>query len=96
MRASAAEVLAICMSEYRPSCMRAPPVAAKHTSGMPCSRQRSAASVKRSPTTEPIDPPMKPNSNAQAQSSRPSRRPSIATSASFSPVCFCAARMRSR
>ncbi|MNO02006.1 hypothetical protein D3C81_2222910 [compost metagenome] len=28
---SAAEVLAICISENRPSCMRAPPLAEKHT-----------------------------------------------------------------
>src|SRR5690606_8926628 len=57
-RPSAAEVLAICMSENRLSCMRAPPLAEKLTKGEPVSSARSAPRVKRSPTTEPMDPPM--------------------------------------
>ena len=57
-RPSAAEVLAICISENRLSCMRAPPLAEKHTNGQRSSSARSAAKVKRSPTTDPIEPPM--------------------------------------
>src|SRR5690606_106244 len=65
-RPSAADVLAICISENRLSCMRAPPLAAKHTKGHSSSSARSAASAKRSPTTDPIEPPMKAKSKAQA------------------------------
>ena len=55
---SAAEVLAICISENRLSCMRAPPLAEKFTNGAPISSAFSAARVNFSPTTEPIEPPM--------------------------------------
>src|SRR5690606_19848948 len=94
-RPSAAEVLAICISENRLSCIRAPPLAEKQTRGAPISQARSAASAKRSPTTEPIDPPMNAKSNAQATIGRPASAPSIATSASRSPLDFCAALIRS-
>ena len=50
-------VLAICISESRPSCMRAPPLAVKQTNGSFCSRQTCTPRTKRSPTTEPIEPP---------------------------------------
>src|SRR5690606_13944911 len=92
---SAAEVLAICISENRLSCMRAPPLALKQTSGAPSSIARSAARAKRSPTTEPIEPPMKAKSKAQATIGRVARVPSRATSASRSPLDFCAALIRS-
>ena len=62
---SAAVVFAICMSERRPSCMRAPPVAVKQMKGKPSSQQACTARTKRSPTTEPIEPPRKPNSNGR-------------------------------
>ena len=94
-RPSAAEVLAICISENRLSCMRAPPLAEKHTNGHSSSSARSAARAKRSPTTEPMEPPMKAKSNAQATIGCCLSVPSIATSASRSPVAFCAVRMRS-
>ena len=42
--------------------MRAPPVAVKLTNGVFCSIAASTPRTKRSPTTEPIDPPMKSNS----------------------------------
>ena len=48
--------------------MRAPPVAEKHTSGIFSASASSAARVNFSPTTEPIEPPMKVNSNAHAAS----------------------------
>ena len=57
-RPSAAEVLAICISENRLSCMRAPPLAEKLTNGARSSSARSAARANFSPTTEPIEPPM--------------------------------------
>src|SRR5690349_12306313 len=63
---SAAVVFAICMSERSPSCMRAPPVAVKHTKGSSSSQEACTARTKRSPTTEPMEPPRKPNSNAAA------------------------------
>ena len=50
MRASAALVFAICSSDSSASCMRAPPLAEKQTSGLRCSRQCSTARTKRSPT----------------------------------------------
>ena len=59
------------------------------------SAARSAARAKRSPTTEPIEPPMKAKSNEAATRSRPLSLPCMAISASRSPVDFCAALMRS-
>ncbi len=76
--------------------MRAPPVAEKQTSGARSASERSAARVNFSPTTEPIEPPMYSNSNAVATIGFDFNVPLIAISASFSPVAFCAAAMRSR
>ena len=42
--------------------MRAPPVAVKQTNGSFCSIAVCTPRTKRSPTTEPIEPPMKSNS----------------------------------
>ena len=57
-RASAAEILAICIRESVPSCMRAPPDAEKITRA-PCSCiARSISRVTFSPTADPIEPPM--------------------------------------
>src|SRR5258706_7303031 len=42
-RLSAALVFAICSSEYSASCIRAPPLAEKHTNGKRCSRHTSTA-----------------------------------------------------
>jgi hypothetical protein len=94
-RFSAALVFAICSSEYKRSCMRAPPLAEKHTSGMRCSRQCSTARTNFSPTTEPIEPPRKRNSKAHGDQSRPASLPRMTISASRSPVCFCACSERS-
>jgi len=76
--------------------MRAPPLELKQTSGMRKRMQCSAASTNRSPTTDPIEPPMKANSNAAATISCPFSVPAITTSASRSPVSFCDAARRSR
>ena len=48
-----------------------------------------------SPTTAPIEPPIKPNSKARTTKGIPSNCPFTATRASFSPVLFCAANKRS-
>ena len=56
---SAAAVLAICMSEARPSCMRAPPLAQKMITGSPWAVARSTQRAIFSPTTLPIEPIMK-------------------------------------
>src|SRR3569623_3502757 len=95
-RASAALVLAICMSEYSASCIRALPLAEKHTSGILFSSEVSPARTKRSPTTAHIEPPMKLNSNAHATSDTPLPWPFITITASRSPVLFCACVRRSR
>jgi hypothetical protein len=58
-RASRAEVLAICMSDKMPSCMRAPPVADTVTTARRSIIARSIARATFSPTTEPMLPPMK-------------------------------------
>ena len=62
-RCSAAEVLAICMSDRMPSCMRAPPEADTISSGTRLAIASSIARVSFSPTTEPMLPPMNANSN---------------------------------
>src|SRR5260221_699044 len=92
---SAAVVLAICRSDSAPSCMRAPPEAQTHTNGSVCSMATRTPRTKRSPTTEPIQPPMK--SNSKAAHTRPSALidPCITTSASPSAVCSCASVRRS-
>ncbi len=58
-RERAAEVLAICISESTPSCMRAPPEAQNTIAGRRRSSARSNWRVIFSPTTEPMEPPMK-------------------------------------
>ena len=88
-------VLAICISDNRPSCMRAPPEAVKQTKGIFSSAQASTARANRSPTTEPIDPPIKLNSKAAAINGTLNTVPCITTSASVSPVAFSASSRRS-
>ena len=74
-RASAADVLAICISEIAPSCMRAPPEAVMISSGSRWSRACSAARVTISPTALPIDPPMNAKSIAATTTGWPLIRP---------------------
>ena len=57
--ANTALVLAICMRENNASCIRAPPLAEKHTNGQFNSIAFSAALTNLAPTTEPIEPPIK-------------------------------------
>jgi hypothetical protein len=70
----AAEVLAICMRESTPSCIRAPPEVDTRMSGTFFSWDRRASRAIFSPTTEPIDPPMKAKFITPRLIVRPSRR----------------------
>ncbi|MNN55517.1 hypothetical protein D3C81_1703960 [compost metagenome] len=92
---SMAVVLAICSSDSRLSCMRAPPVAVKQMNGTFCSSAACAPRTKRSPTTEPIEPPMNSNSKQLATTGMVWMAPPITTMASVSPVSSMAALMRS-
>ena len=85
-RASAALILAICISDSAPSIIRAPPEQQTITSGSRRSSARSAARVMISPTTTPMLPPMKPYSMATTAASIPSIRPTAESAASRRPV----------
>ena len=82
---SAATVLAICMSESAPSCMRAPPEALSRMTGCFFSAPRSIMRVIFSPTTEPMEPPMKRNTKQPSCTGRPPMLPEPAMKASFTP-----------
>src|SRR5690242_1039449 len=92
---STAVVFAIWNSELTPSCMRAPPDADTQTNGSRFSNATRTPRTKRSPTTEPIEPPMKSNSNTAVTSGTLFTLPCMTTSASVSPVSSSAASRRS-
>jgi hypothetical protein len=92
---NAAVVLAICMRDINPSCMRAPPLAAKQMNGICWSMADCTPRTKRSPTTDPIDPPMKRNSKAAITTGKVLMAPCITTSASLSPLSVLSASRRS-
>ncbi len=73
--ASAALVLAICMRDSTPSCIRAPPEAQTSTSGSFFSSDRRARRAIFSPTTEPIEPPMNAKFITPRWYGSPSSRP---------------------
>ncbi len=75
--------------------MRAPPEAATHTSGTSCAIARSHARANFSPTTEPIEPPMKPKSIVARTTGRPAIDAVPMTIASPRPVSSSAAARRS-
>ena len=77
-----------------PSCIRAPPDAAKQIKGCLSLMACSAACTKRSPTTVPIEPPIKSNSKAHVITGMPLSTPCMTTKASVSPVFFCASAIR--
>jgi acetyl-CoA carboxylase carboxyl transferase subunit beta len=85
---TASDVLDICISEKRPSCILAPPLAEKHTKGCLFSIAVSEARTNFSPTAEPIEPPMKLKSKAAATIGIPFKNPDLASNASFSFVLF--------
>src|SRR5439155_1504831 len=95
-RSSADEVLAICIRDRMPSCMRAPPDAETITTGRCLSMASSIARVSFSPTTEPMLPPRKPNSKAARTAGCPPMRAMPQTTASSVEVFWTAARTRSR
>jgi hypothetical protein len=64
-------VLTSCISEYVPSCMRAPPEEETMISGMRSAMAASPARATFSPTTEPIEPPMKPKSMTHIETGLP-------------------------
>ncbi len=68
--------------------MRAPPEADTTTSGRRRWRARSALRAIASPTTEPIEPPMKPYSSTARIAGMPSIWPSTTCTASASPIFF--------
>ena len=85
-RASAALILAICISDSAPSIIRAPP---EHETMMTGRRRASARSMARvifSPTTTPMLPPMNPYSMAATMQSIPPTRPLAVITASRRPV----------
>ena len=95
-RASAAETLAICISDSAPSIMRAPPEHETTMTGVCDASPRSIARVIFSPTTTPMLPPMKPYSIAATVTGMPSSVPLPTMIASRMPVDAWLARSRSR
>jgi len=93
--AAATEVLASCMRERMPSCMRAPPEAVTVITARRSARARSNVRATFSPTTEPIEPPMKKKSMAAMATGRLWIVPRPVKTASLRPVVFCAWAMRS-
>ena len=83
---SMADAFAICMRESTPSCMRAPPDAEIRTSGYFRSSDRWPSRAIFSPTTDPIDPPMKLKSITPTLSGAPARVPVAVMIASPSPA----------
>ena len=75
--------------------MRAPPEAVTQMKGSFCSIATRTPRTKRSPTTEPIEPPMKSNSKAAHTTPSDLIAPCITTSASPSAVSSCASARRS-
>jgi hypothetical protein len=75
--------------------MRAPPEAVTETSGIPRSAALSQARMSFSPTTRPIEPPMKVKSITASSHGRPSMLAPPITIASPSPVETSASASRS-
>src|SRR5580693_4544416 len=84
-RANAAETFASCIRLIVPSIMRAPPEQEITIRGWRVSMANSTPRVTFSPTTAPIEPPMKLNSIAQTTTGRPASCPSAVITASFMP-----------
>ena len=94
-RTSGAVVLASCNRESVPSCMRAPPEALTMIAGSRSARAASKQRATFSPTTLPIEPPMKRKSKRPIATLWPSMAPVPHTAASRRPVLTLAASMRS-
>ena len=85
-RSMAALVLAICIRLKMPSCIRAPPLAEKMTSGSFLAAAYSMARVTRSPTAVLMLPMKKRLSSTAATTATPPMRPTAVTAASLRPV----------
>ena len=85
-RSMAALVLAICIRLKMPSCIRAPPLAEKMTSGSFFAAAYSMARVIFSPTAVLMLPIKKRLSSTAATTDTPPMRPTAATAASLRPV----------
>src|SRR6266536_322388 len=95
-RSSTAQtVFGSCISERIPSCIRAPPEAVTETRGRLCSAAASHARVNFSPTTRPIEPPMKAKSITASWKGAPSSVAWPVTIASPRPVATSASASRS-
>ena len=92
---TATVVRGICIRLSMPSCMRAPPAAAKTTSGARWLTAVSAAFSSAFPTAMPIEPPIKAKSWPAAMTVRPKTRPSATSIVSCSPVLRRASFRRS-
>src|SRR5215470_12331913 len=79
-----------------PSCIRAPPDAETMMTGRCLSMASSIARASFSPTTEPMLPPRKPNSNTASTAGWPPIEPMPQMTASSVDVFWFAARTRSR
>ena len=75
--------------------MRAPPVEVTQMNGTFCSMAVATPRTKRSPTTEPIDPPMNWNSKQATTTGNARIEPPMTTRASVSPVSSIASCRRS-
>ncbi len=95
-RPSAAQILAICISDSAPSIIRAPPEHETTISAAFDASARSAARVIFSPTTTPMLPPMKPYSMDAITTGIASSVPLPTTIASLSPVDLMLASSRLR
>ena len=85
-RARAALVFAICMRDKIPSCIRAPPLAAKRIRGSLFFPAYSMASVSFSPTAALMLPMRKRLSSTPTTQRLPPTVPVAVTTASFMPV----------
>ena len=85
-RSMAHEVFAICMSETKPSCMRAPPEAVKMITGRCSAVARSNRRVTFSPTTLPMDPMKKVDSMMPMAHFKPAMEPWPVRTPSSRPV----------
>ena len=88
-------VFAICIKDSNASCMRAPPEAEMLINAELVSIAWRTPRTKRSPTTEPIEPPMKSNSNTAMTTGCSRIVPACTTKASVSPVFLTASIKRS-
>ena len=95
-RASAALVLAICIRERMPSCIRAPPLAANRIRGRRFLVAYSMARVIFSPTAALMEPMKKRLSSTPTTHLRPPMVPVAVTTASVRPVLRWAASTLAR